>query len=114
MLICNDQQAARRLHSCERSTRDFVHWLTGSLKLRIWEYREGLVSGFTKRYGVKQLVWYELHADFPSAIKRETQLKKWNRAWKLELMESANRDWRDLWDDLLEQQSQNGFPLARE
>ncbi|MGH8164808.1 MAG: GIY-YIG nuclease family protein [Rhodanobacteraceae bacterium] len=76
--------------------------VTGNLKLRTWEHREGIVAGFTKRYGLKQLVWYEFHADFPSAIKRETQLKKWNRVWKLELIESSNQAWHDLWNDLLD------------
>ena len=74
--------------------------VTGWLRHRIWEHREGLVEGFTKMHGVKSLVWYELVADFPAAIKREAQLKKWNRAWKLELIESTNPNWRDLWFDL--------------
>jgi putative endonuclease len=74
--------------------------VTGWLRHRIWEHREGLVEGFTKAYDVKDLVWFELFADFSSAIRRETQLKKWNRAWKLELIEDANPQWRDLWIDL--------------
>jgi putative endonuclease len=76
--------------------------VTGSLKLRVWEHREGLVEGFTRRYGVKHLVWFEFHPDFPSAIARKKQLKKWNRVWKLELIETANPEWRDLWPDLLD------------
>jgi putative endonuclease len=76
--------------------------VTGNLKLRVWEHREGLVAGFTKRYGVKRLVWCEWFADFPSAIRREKQIKKWNRAWKLELVENHNPEWRDLWDELLD------------
>jgi putative endonuclease len=75
--------------------------VTGWLKHRVWEHREGLIEGFTKKYAVKQLVWFERFADFPSAIARETQLKKWNRAWKLELIEKANPQWRDLWEDLI-------------
>ncbi|MGH8214227.1 MAG: GIY-YIG nuclease family protein [Rhodanobacteraceae bacterium] len=74
--------------------------VTGNLKLRIWEHREGLVAGFTSKYGVKRLVRYERFPDFPSAILREKQLKKWNRAWKLELIEADNPGWRDLWEDL--------------
>ncbi|MFC3653608.1 GIY-YIG nuclease family protein [Dyella humi] len=74
--------------------------VTGNLKFRVWQHREGLGGGFTKRYGVKQLVWFERHLDFPSAIAREKQLKKWTRAWKLELIETANPTWRDLWDNL--------------
>jgi putative endonuclease len=76
--------------------------VTGSLKHRIYEHREGSIAGFTKRYGLGRLVWFELHADFPSAICRETQLKKWNRLWKIELIECANPTWRDLWPDLLD------------
>jgi putative endonuclease len=76
--------------------------VTGNLKLRVWQHREGLVMGFTKHYGVKHLVWFEHHSDFPSAITREKQLKKWNRAWKLELIESGNPGWLDLWDNLLD------------
>jgi len=74
--------------------------VTGSLKFRVWQHREGLVEGFTKRYGVKCLVWFENHPDFPSAITREKQLKKWTRAWKLQLIETANPTWRDLWENL--------------
>jgi putative endonuclease len=76
--------------------------VTGSLKRRIHEHRESLIEGFTKRYGLGRLVWYELHGDFPSAIRHETQLKKWNRMWKIELIESKNPNWRDLWVDLLD------------
>jgi putative endonuclease len=74
--------------------------VTGWLRHRIWEHREGLVEGFSKAHRVKHLVWFELFIDFPAAIKRETQLKKWNRTWKLELIEDANPQWRDLWVDL--------------
>ncbi|HJP99846.1 MAG TPA: GIY-YIG nuclease family protein [Rhodanobacteraceae bacterium] len=74
--------------------------VTGNLKLRIWEHREGLVAGFTSKYGVERLVRYEWFPDFPSAILREKQIKKWNRAWKLELIESDNPEWRDIWEEL--------------
>ncbi|MEO9091707.1 MAG: GIY-YIG nuclease family protein [Rhodanobacter sp.] len=70
--------------------------VTGNLKLRVWEHRDGVVDGFTKRYGVKRLVGFEFHADFASTIAREKQLKNWNRAWKLELIEGENPPWRDL------------------
>jgi putative endonuclease len=76
--------------------------VTGWLRYRIHEHREGLVDGFTKRYGVKTLVWFELHPDFESAIRRVTRLKKWNRAWKLELVERSNPAWRDLWPEILD------------
>jgi putative endonuclease len=93
------QPAVYIMASRERGT--LYVGVTGNLKLRVWEHRDGMVEGFTRRYGVKYLVWFEFHHDFPSAIAREKQLKKWNRAWKLELIEQGNPDWRDLWTDLL-------------
>jgi len=74
--------------------------VTGSLKHRAYQHRESLVEGFTKTYSIKQLVWFEFHEDFLSAIAREKQLKKWNQLWKLELIEQFNPTWRDLWDEL--------------
>jgi putative endonuclease len=62
--------------------------------------KDNAIEGFTKRYGVHQLVYYELHGDMVSAIIREKQMKKWNRAWKLEVIEQ-NPDWKDLWDDII-------------
>ena len=72
--------------------------VTSNLPQRIWQHREGLVEGFTKRYSVKMLVWYEMHESMESAIVREKALKKWRREWKLELIEQSNAQWRDLWD----------------
>ena len=72
--------------------------VTSNLPQRIWQHREGLVEGFTKRYSVKMLVWYEMHESIESAIMREKALKKWRRGWKLELIEQSNAQWRDLWD----------------
>ena len=71
--------------------------VTSDLVKRVWEHRNGLVEGFTKRYGVNQLVWYELHASMDSAIKREKRLKDWKRKWKLKLIESRNPNWQDLY-----------------
>ncbi|MBS7457731.1 GIY-YIG nuclease family protein [Coralloluteibacterium stylophorae] len=68
---------------------------------RIHEHRSNAVDGFTRRYGVHALVWYELHPDMPSAIAREKALKAWRRAWKLALIERTNPQWRDLYPDLL-------------
>jgi len=67
---------------------------------RVWEHKNNAVDGFTKQYGVHRLVYYELHVDMASAITREKQLKKWNRAWKVELVENTNSDWKDLWDEI--------------
>ena len=75
--------------------------MTDDLARRTWEHRIGAVPGFTKTYGVTMLVWYEVHESRASAFVRERQLKKWNRAWKLELIERMNPGWRDLFDDLL-------------
>ena len=59
-----------------------------------------MVEGFTKKYGVHDLVYFEMHGDMEGAITREKQLKKWNRSWKIELMEKSNPTWRDLWSDI--------------
>ncbi|TXI43021.1 MAG: GIY-YIG nuclease family protein [Nitrosomonas sp.] len=74
--------------------------VTSNLIQRIWQHREGLAEGFTKKYRVKTLVWYEQHATMESAIAREKALKKWNRAWKLKLIEETNPQWRDLWPEI--------------
>ena len=74
--------------------------VTAKLRERVWEHRTGVEGGFTKRYGVKCLVYYELHPDMPSAIRREKNIKAWPRAWKVALIEAQNPDWRDLYDDL--------------
>jgi putative endonuclease len=94
------QPAVYLLANRERGT--LYVGVTGWLKERIHEHREGWVEGFTRKYAIKRLVWFEFHEDFPSAIRREKQLKKWSRAWKLELVERHNPDWRDLWEDLLD------------
>ena len=75
--------------------------VTSNLQKRAWEHKNDLVEGFTRKYGVHQLVYYELHEDMISAINREKQMKKWNRAWKLELIERQNRGWRDLWEEII-------------
>jgi putative endonuclease len=75
--------------------------VTSNLEKRAWEHKHDLVDGFTKKYGVHQLVYYELHADMASAITREKQMKTWNRAWKLKLIERHNPDWNDLWEGLI-------------
>ena len=74
--------------------------VTSNLLGRLQKHREGLMEGFTKDYGVKRLVWFEQHATMEHAIAREKRIKKWNRAWKVRLIEDANPDWRDLAVDL--------------
>ena len=73
--------------------------VTSNLLNRIAQHREGRIRGFATRYGVKRLVWFEQHATMDSAILREKRIKKWNRAWKLQLLEAANPEWRDLAED---------------
>jgi putative endonuclease len=75
--------------------------VTSDLQKRSWEHKNDLFDGFTKKYGVHQLVYYELHDNMVSAITREKQLKKWSRAWKLELIEQGNPDWKDLWQAIV-------------
>ena len=74
--------------------------VTSDLIKRCWEHKNDLVDGFTRRYRVHRLAYFELHRDMTSAIMREKQLKKWNRAWKLKLIEKHNPNWKDLWQDL--------------
>lgn len=74
--------------------------MTNDIRRRIYEHREKLVPGFSRRNRVTRLVYMEPYEDVRNAIAREKQLKKWNRAWKLELIEKDNPEWRDLWFDL--------------
>jgi len=85
------------------STRNGTLYIgvTSDLIKRIWEHRNNMVEGFTRRYGVHRLVWYELHESMESAIQREKRLKEWRRAWKLELIEGTNPDWQDLYDAIV-------------
>ncbi len=75
------------------------HAVTSDLVKRVWEHREGLAEGFTKRYRTKCLVWFETHDTIVSAIWREKPLKKWKRAWKIALIQEENPEWRDLYED---------------
>ena len=74
--------------------------VTSDLVKRAWEHKNGATDGFTKKYGVHTLVYFELFDDMVSAITREKQLKKWERRWKLELIEAMNSDWVDLYETL--------------
>jgi putative endonuclease len=75
--------------------------VTSDLVKRVWQHRNDLIEGFTKKYGVHRLVYYETHTDMTEAIRREKRLKKWNRAWKIELIQKKNPEWIDLWPNLL-------------
>jgi putative endonuclease len=91
--------------------------VTSALWNRVAAHKEGSMSGFTKKYGVKSLVWYEHHHDMVSAIRREKRIKEWKRAWKLQLIEKFNPNWRDLHDEIdvsstlvsLEVEGKSGF-----
>jgi putative endonuclease len=74
--------------------------VTNDLVRRVYEHKNDFVDGFTKRYGVHLLVYYESTNEVASAIQREKQIKKWNRAWKIELIERVNQDWKDLYNEL--------------
>jgi putative endonuclease len=74
--------------------------VTSDLIKRVFQHRNGFIEGFTKRYGVHHLVWYELHEQMESAILREKQIKRWPRVAKLGLIERSNPEWRDLWTNL--------------
>ena len=75
--------------------------VTSHLVQRIWQHKNDLVPGFTEKFGVHDLVYFELLDDMASAITREKQLKKWNRIWKLALIEKQNPTWQDLWPTIL-------------
>ncbi len=75
--------------------------VTSDLIKRIFEHKNDLADGFAKRYRIHALVYFEIHDDIATAIAREKKIKKWNRSWKLELIEKQNPDWRDLYDDII-------------
>jgi putative endonuclease len=85
--------------------------VTGDLERRISEHRQGLTGGFTSRYDVTRLVWYEEVGDIRDAIWREKAMKKWRRAWKVDLIEATNPDWKDLAADWFG--APDGSPLSR-
>ena len=74
--------------------------VTSNLVQRIWQHKNEVVEGFTSRYHIHQLVYFEQHSDMLTAIVREKQLKKWNRAWKIRLIEEFNPEWKDLYPEI--------------
>ena len=75
--------------------------VTSDLAARVWQHRQGAVAGFTKRYGLKRLVYVEPHVDMRAALQREKNIKRWPRAWKVRLILAVNPDWHDLFDQLV-------------
>ncbi|MEI9995450.1 MAG: GIY-YIG nuclease family protein [Rhizomicrobium sp.] len=86
--------------------------VANNLIRRVWEHKEGVVAGFTRRYDVKTLVWHEWHENVEAAIAREKSLKRWRRDWKIALIEADNPLWIDLYPGLLDHGSRIG-PAAR-
>ncbi len=74
--------------------------VTNDLLKRVWQHKNDIVEGFTKRYKVHTLAYFEATSDIKAAIAKEKQIKKWRRAWKIKLIESENPNWKDLYDDL--------------
>jgi putative endonuclease len=91
-----NKQPAVYLLASQRNGTLYVG-VTSDLIKRVWEHKEDLVEGFTKKNGVHTLVYFELHDEMTQAIQREKQIKKWNRGWKKELIEKHNPYWNDLW-----------------
>jgi len=95
-----DKQPAVYILSSKRNGTLYVG-VTSDIRQRVWQHKNDLVEGFTKRYHVHHLVWYELHETMESAILREKRIKEWKRAWKLRLIEGANPCWEDLYNSIV-------------
>jgi putative endonuclease len=87
------------LYSGKQTERNLYTGVTSDIVRRTWEHRTGQIEGFTKHYGVHRLVFAEFHESMADAIVRAKRMKKWRRAWKLELIEADNPSWRDLYDE---------------
>ncbi len=85
---------------CSKRNGTLYAGVTSDLARRIYEHKSDIVEGFTRKYRVHKLVWYERHESIEEAIIREKQIKKWNRKWKLEMIERENPEWRDLYDEI--------------
>jgi putative endonuclease len=94
-----EKQPAVYIMAKDRNSTLYVG-VTSNLIARTWQHREHVVEGFTKKYDVTRLAWYELHETMESAIYREKQIKKWLRSWKIELIEKRNPYWNDLWPEI--------------
>ena len=85
---------------CSKRNGTLYTGVTSDLVKRIYEHKNNLVDGFTKKYHVHYLIWYEIHDSAEAAITREKQIKKWKRAWKLDLIEQSNPKWIDLYESI--------------
>lgn len=95
-----DRQPAVYILANKRNGTLYVG-VTSDLIKRIWQHKNDVVKGFTERYSVHQLVWYELHETMESAIRKEKTLKNWKRVWKLKLIERSNPNWQDLYETII-------------
>ncbi|MGH8025589.1 MAG: GIY-YIG nuclease family protein [Pseudoxanthomonas sp.] len=95
-----DKQPATYILASGRNGTLYIG-VTSDLIARVWQHRDHVVDGFTSKYQVTQLVWYELHGTMEAAIIREKRIKKWNREWKIRLVEEQNPYWNDLWSDIV-------------
>jgi putative endonuclease len=98
---CSPMESAWVYIMTNRPNGTLYTGVTSNLARRVYEHREGLIEGFTKRYGLKRLVYCETHADISAAIQREHNMKHWPRKWKVRLILSTNPDWSDLYDRLV-------------
>ena len=95
-----DKQPATYILASDRNGTLYIG-VTSDLIGRVWQHREHVVKGFTSKYEVTRLVWYEMHGTMEEAITREKRIKKWNRDWKIRLIEDKNPYWNDLWDKII-------------
>jgi putative endonuclease len=86
---------------CNKRNGTLYTGTTSDLVKRVYKHKNNMADGFTKKYNVHRLVWFEVHENAESAIKKEKQIKKWKRAWKLELIEKQNPGWDDLYESIL-------------
>ena len=95
-----DKQPATYILASDRNGTLYIG-VTSDLIGRVWQHREHVVEGFTSKYEVTRLVWYEMHGTMEEAITREKRIKKWNRNWKILLIEDKNPYWNDLWGEII-------------
>ncbi len=95
-----DKQPVTHILASDRNGTIYTG-VTSDLIGRVWQHREHVVEGFTRNYSVIRLVWYEMHGTMEEAITREKRIKKWNRDWKIRLIEEHNPYWNDLWPGII-------------
>jgi putative endonuclease len=88
--------------------------VTSDLEGRVWQHKHDITPGFARKHGCTLLVWFETHDEIGEAIRREKQIKRWHREWKLRLIEAGNPDWRDLWGDFFKAPEESILPEAKD